>query len=282
MVMQLHNFAWNLLKTFRSAFESDFCRTWLSREQVTYAWVKLPVFVWKGYIFMRIFGAPFFRLGDLIQWMMWPNKNSPQITRQHRWRSKTLWNELRNSDSTNPLSSSRFQLAPPQTKRWRKNTKLCFKHVWFWLLAYGFFGARPYTSSFFFSFGRATLLPTSWRHLGAPCLLAALPCSSVGGTRAAGFVVGLVLWSGWQKTPNDWPKMGSEFNFTGFSIFFWAWRLRGPVWSCDFKICKWSVLFGHWMSQEEVVGATTKAKSEVSSNIPSFNIPWMSMVILND
>lgn len=104
-------------------------------------------FFWKGLSWG--FLGSFFWLVDLIQWMMWPNKNSPQITGQHRWRSKTLWNELRNSDLTNPLSSSRFQLAPPQTRKMAEKHQF-WQHVWFWLLANGVFGARPYTSSFFF------------------------------------------------------------------------------------------------------------------------------------
>ena len=50
-----------------------------------------------------------------------------------------------------------------------------------------------------------------------------------------------------------------------FSILF---GLRGPVWSLDFKIVSGQILLGIGMSQEDVVGAALKAKSEVSSTSP--------------
>lgn len=201
------------------------------------------------------FWAPFFRLGDLIRWMLCLNKIHPK---------SLLWNELRNSDSTNRLSYSRFQLAPPQTKRWRKNTN--FGNTFdFGFLPMGI-GARPYTSSFFFVWQGA--LPQ--RHGAISGLHTFLRLCPRTQWVELGFVVGLVLWSGWQENPNDWPKMGLNSTSHGFPSFL---GFLGPVWSLDFKICKWSVLFGHWMSQEEVVGATTKAKSEVSSTSPVLTSP---------
>lgn len=164
------------------------------------------------YILMRIFGL-LFSAGR-------PDSMNdvPQITGQHRWRSKTLWNELKNSDLTNPPSYSRFQLAPPQTKRWRKNTNFGLNTFDFGFLPMGI-GARPYTSSLFFSFGRARC-----RNVMAPSRGSIPSCGFA--LELSGWNSGrrLCRWAGFvvdKKPPNDRPKMGLNSTSHGFPSF-WA------------------------------------------------------------